>query len=301
MRPILLIGPREDSVLLHFANYARANNCNVYHCSDLSDIQFSIWMDSELGGNVQFFPSNNESSISQFSLFLHCAYELFPAVLESDRSFQMNEKFASLWSLCAINQFPVINRPGLLDWQFDKVWGKTSIKAHNIPNLHVSNSKGVVTAWNLRSSGKEVHIENRITSSRAMFTEGESLKQWLKEHVSGQYRMIFPTNSDYIVHLIIGNWTTLLLNETEYNPDLPDNKALLSEIHRELTKYGVSFYVVISTFVDGKLKILRIETDPPFEWYKDVEESVHFNLLQLLQDTQTKGGLSNDSFYGLVK
>lgn len=291
MRPILLIGPREDPVLFHFKNYAKTNNITVYHWSDLSDMQFSMGMDMELGGNVQFAPSINDVPLREFSIFLHRAYELFPYVHNQDERFRINEFFAALWSLCALNPQPVINRPGLLEWQFDKILRKTSLRLHRVANLYLSNSSEVLSAWEKQAPGRELHIENRLTGSRVIFSNKEPLEDWLSEQQSSHFRMVFPTNSDYMIYLVVGDWDTVLLNETDGSPDAPECKALLREIQDNLATHDISFYAVILTYIEGSLKILQIETDPPFEWYKDIQEDVHFYLSQHLQSTQKQGGL----------
>ncbi|XEC97397.1 hypothetical protein AB6A23_13050 [Paenibacillus tarimensis] len=290
MKPVLLLGPDHDACLSSFAEYARALHCPCAYMTDFTDIRFAIKDETDVRPHsksqvILKVPSLGDEEWNSSGILIRTPHSILPAVKSDEDQFKMMEYFAALWSLCAMHTGTVINRPGVLEWNYERLFKDRLLAGEFVGEFRLSQVDDLLPVWNAarsETSCREIHTESAISFRRAIFAGIEEMRS-LNQAQHDHYRSIIAESSRYIIHICVGDWHTTVLNEYDYPTDSENHLNYVKHIARVAASCGILFFAIVLTLVEDTPKIVRIDTNPQFAWYAGAVEEVNRHLFEVLQ------------------
>ncbi|PFB88610.1 hypothetical protein [Bacillus thuringiensis] len=280
MKHILIIGPKSDSTLRSFEDHLKSLNYSHDFINDPSKIRLGI--ESNTDGTMEVRLKLNNAYVfgKDISIMIRYPYGILPTTKNKEDYFIANEYYATIWTLCAAVPNNIVNRPYKLGWQYEQFFKRIQNETY-VPEYFSSASKNLLKLFE-ESEYKEIHIQDLLSRDQFILTKNDLVKRNNNFNNKNQYRALFSSTSKYIIHLFVGNWRTTLLNEFDFDVKSNQHIDFLNRLHKSITDYGVMFFAVVLTVFEGEVQIVRIETNPPLEWYFNIAVTVNDKLLELL-------------------
>ncbi len=274
--PILLLGPDDDAALHAFANYLRTKEVRFQWAQSLKLLKWNLTLRESLTGRM-YCPDGSEA----YSMVVRNLEHLIPwagSPSDDDSRFIAQELLATIWTALFSSRHSVINRPLASTWRIQLELQRRIPSELRVPERWVTEAPRLLCLLEARVG--QVHVEDLPSGNRFVLEEGAGLSDIVG---AGPFRAILTDGSRYRVDVVVDDEVFCCRDDYGSNPN-NERYLVAREIMCSRARHlGVRFYAIAWTWIGDSPRVVRIDPNPPFDWFAsrsdEVFEALHSALL----------------------